>query len=129
MRHSMATCWALNGVAERAGSKVVTVDATQFKAMSAIFEGTRYTVRIIDAVDPTEIRSALDWALTHTDFTTFSKFEILGAIAFNDRRLMAHVKRLERPRFSSSHDPRTCPTIRALRNTHFSNDSTVACPE
>lgn len=120
MKYSMVTCWALNAMALQTGSKVVTVDATQFRAVSAIFKGTRYTARIIDAVDPTEIRSALDWALTHTDFTTFSKFEILGAIAFNDRRLTV---RTERPLFSSSHDPRTCPTIRALRNARFSEEN------
>lgn len=120
MSYEMVMCWALNGVAEHTGVKIVTVGATQYGALAKIFEGTRYTVRLLDAVDVGEVARALDWAITHTDFSTFSKHELLDAIAFTDRRLTV---RTERPRFSSSHDPRTCPTIRALRNTHFSKEN------
>lgn len=122
MSYEMVMCWALNGVAEHTGVKIVTVGAAQYGAMAKIFEGTRYTVRLLDAVDVGEVARALDWAITYTDFSAFSKRELLGAIAFNDRRLMARAHRIGRRRFSSSHDPRTCPQLKSLRLSHA-----VAC--
>jgi len=115
MDHTFVNCWALNKVAESKHSFTRYAMPTELAMMQSIFAKTRYEVKNVDSATDVMIRDALVYVDAESDGSAFTKHEIKASLSQIEQRL---TPRIERLRFASNHDRKSCPQLKALHRSH-----------